>query len=182
MAAFSKKLLTWYHSRTRPMPWRGEKDPYKIWLSEVMLQQTQVETVIPYYKKWLQKFPTLKHVARASEDEVLKMWEGLGYYARVRNFRVACQTIVKKMGGKFPENEIDFRSLKGVAAYTHAAVQSIAFKRLIPAIDGNVKRVVARLSRIEKPISQALSEVERFLHQQIKGTDPGDFNQAMMDM
>src|SRR3989344_1859170 len=176
MTSFSKKLLKWYHSRTRPMPWRGEKDSYKIWLSEVMLQQTQVETVIPYYKKWLKKFPTLKHVARASEDEVLKLWEGLGYYARVRNFREACQSIVENYDGIFPKKEEDFRKLKGVGPYTHAAVESIAFKRFICAIDGNVKRVVSRLCRIEKPISQALSEVETFLKKHISGTDPGDFN------
>ncbi|MEK7790509.1 MAG: A/G-specific adenine glycosylase [Deltaproteobacteria bacterium] len=182
MTKFSQKLLSWYHSRKRPMPWRGERDPYKIWLSEVMLQQTQVETVVPYYEKWLKKFPTPQHVAQASEDEVLKMWEGLGYYARGRNFYEACRDVVRTYGGKVPDDSDSFAKLKGVGPYTVAAVQSIAFGRPLPAIDGNVKRVVSRLLTLKKPPSQSLSEIELFLKENISKEEPGNFNQAMMDL
>lgn len=164
------------------MPWRGEKDPYKIWLSEVMLQQTQVETVIPYYEKWLKRFPTIHHVAETTEDEILKMWEGLGYYARGRNFHKACVEVVRSYGGKVPDDSDSFAKLKGVGPYTVAAVQSIAFQRPLPAIDGNVKRVVSRLLALKKPPSQSLSEIELFLKKNIFKEKPGDFNQAMMDL
>ncbi len=164
------------------MPWRGEKDPYKIWLSEVMLQQTQVETVIPYYEKWLKKFPTVSHAARASEDEILKMWEGLGYYARGRNFHEACREVVLSYGGEVPDDADSFAKLKGVGPYTMAAVQSIAFQRPLPTIDGNVKRVVSRLLTLKKSPSQSLGEIELFLKENISKEEPGNFNQATMDL
>lgn len=164
------------------MPWRGQTDPYRIWLSEVMLQQTQIDTVIPYYHRWLKKLPTLGHVARASEDDVLKMWEGLGYYARVRNFRLACQQVVERYGGQVPPDETAFEGLKGVGPYIKAAVLSIAFHKSIPTIDGNVKRVVARLLRLQGPPSKCLTKIESFLNQVISKKVPGDFNQAMMDL
>lgn len=164
------------------MPWRGEHDPYKIWLSEVMLQQTQVETVIPYYEKWLKNFPTVKEVANASQDEILKMWEGLGYYARARNFQSACREVVNSYNGCIPDDPEAFRRLKGVGPYTSAAVQSIAFGASIPTIDGNVKRVVSRLLALEKPPSQSLDEIESFLRRYLSKSHPGDFNQAMMDL
>jgi A/G-specific adenine glycosylase len=179
---FSQKLLKWYHSRERPMPWRGETDPYRIWLSEVMLQQTQVVTVIPYYLRWLKNFPTLKNVAESKEDDVLKAWEGLGYYARVRNFRKACIQVVNDHSGKIPKDTESFATLKGVGPYTLAAVQSIAFNKPMPVIDGNVKRVVARLLCLTKPPSQSLDKIEKYLNQVISKKYPGDFNQAIMDL
>jgi len=183
MISFSEKLLHWYDQKTRgPMPWRGEKDLYRVWLSEVMLQQTQVETVIPYYQRWLQQYPTVKAVAKASQDDILKSWEGLGYYARARNFHAACQQVEKEHGGKIPETPEEFSKLKGIGSYTLAAVQSIALNRPLPAIDGNVKRVVARLKRMKEAPSKALLAIETFLKSTISHDRPGDFNQAMMDL
>jgi A/G-specific adenine glycosylase len=179
---FSKQLLDWYFSRERDMPWRGETDVYKIWLSEVMLQQTQVETAKPYYQRWLSKFPNTQSVADASEDEVLKLWEGLGYYARARNFKSACEWIQNENNGEIPINSDDFRQLKGVGDYIHAAVRSIAFNEVLPVIDGNVKRVVARIIELDSAPSQALNIIKKFLINEISHKSPGDFNQAIMDL
>ena len=175
-------MLDWYFSRKRDMPWRGETDVYKIWLSEVMLQQTQVETAKPYYHRWLTAFPDTKSVANASEEEVLKLWEGLGYYARARNFKSACEWIEHKNNGKIPIDSNDFRQLKGVGDYIHAAVRSIAFNEVLPVIDGNVKRVVARILELDSAPSKALSVIKEFLMREISRESPGDFNQAIMDL
>ena len=164
------------------MPWRGETDIYKIWLSEVMLQQTQVETAKPYYQRWLSKFPNTQSVADASEEEVLKLWEGLGYYARARNFKSACEWIKNSNNGKIPINSDDFRQLKGVGDYIHAAVRSIAFNEVLPVVDGNVKRVVARLLELNSAPSKGLDIIKEFLINEISHDSPGDFNQAMMDL
>ena len=164
------------------MPWRGETDVYKIWLSEVMLQQTQVKTVRPYYKQWVNKFPNVKSVAEASEESVLKLWEGLGYYARVRNFKSACEWIQNENNGQIPIKSNDFRELKGVGDYIHAAVRSIAYNEVIPVIDGNVKRVVARVLQIEASPSKSLHIIRPFLNNEISQESPGDFNQAIMDL
>ena len=164
------------------MPWRGETDVYKIWLSEVMLQQTQVETAKPYYQRWLSKFPNTQSVADASEDEVLKLWEGLGYYARARNFKSACEWIKHNNNNQIPTNSHDFRQLKGVGDYIHAAVRSIAFNEVLPVIDGNVKRVVARLLELNSAPSKALNVIKEFLINEISQKSPGDFNQAIMDL
>lgn len=164
------------------MPWRGETDIYKIWLSEVMLQQTQVKTVRPYYEQWINKFPNVKSVAEASEESVLKLWEGLGYYARARNFKSACEWIQNENNGKIPINSDDFRQLKGVGDYIHAAVRSIAYNEIIPVIDGNVKRVIARVLEINTPPSKSLHLIKQFLNNKISQSAPGDFNQAIMDL
>ena len=164
------------------MPWRGETDVYKIWLSEVMLQQTQVETAKPYYQRWLSKFPNTQSVADASEDEVLKLWEGLGYYARARNFKSACEWIQHNNNNQIPSNSHDFRQLKGVGDYIHAAVRSIAFNEVLPVIDGNVKRVVARILELDSAPSKALNVIKEFLINEISHKSPGDFNQAIMDL
>lgn len=165
------------------MPWRGEKDLYKIWLSEIMLQQTQIKTVIPYYKRWLREFPDVKSVAKADEEKILKFWEGLGYYTRARNFHQACKDIQEKYGGKIPESSVEFFSLKGVGPYTLAAVQSIGLNKNIPVLDGNVKRVTARLLGLNKPIKNGLHQIQQFLEDEIiSSRKPGDFNQAMMDL
>jgi len=179
---FSHQLLEWYFSRKRKMPWRGETDVYKIWLSEVMLQQTQVETVKPYYLRWLKKFPNTESVARATEEEVLKLWEGLGYYARARNFKYACEWIQKENNGEIPKESVAFRQLKGVGDYIHAAVRSIAFNEALPAIDGNVKRVISRILQIKTPPSKALHIISQYLLDVISHESPGDFNQAIMDL
>ena len=179
---FTRDLLNWYSANEHSMPWRGETDVYRVWLSEVMLQQTQFKAVIPYYQRWLRRFPTPKHVADASEEEVLKHWEGLGYYARVRNFRVACQDLHENHGGQIPPGSDEFRNLKGVGDYIHAAVRSIAFHEPIPAIDGNVMRVVSRLKKIEHPPHKSVDIIRPFLDRQISRPRPGDFNQALMDL
>ena len=164
------------------MPWRGETDVYKIWLSEVMLQQTQVETAKPYYRRWLKEFPNTLAVANATEDEILKQWEGLGYYARARNFKSACEWINNENNGEIPTSSSKFRQLKGVGAYIHAAVRSIAYNEAIPVIDGNVKRVMARVLEIKTPPSRSLHIIKQFLNDKISPTNPGDFNQAIMDL
>ena len=164
------------------MPWRGATDVYKIWLSEVMLQQTQVETAKPYYQRWISKFPNTQSVADASEDEVLKLWEGLGYYARARNFKSACEWIKHNNNNQIPTNSHDFRQLKGVGDYIHAAVRSIAFNEVLPVIDGNVKRVVARILELDSAPSKALNVIKEFLINEISQKSPGDFNQAIMDL
>src|SRR3989344_5449105 len=156
MTTFTRKLLSWYRKKARKLPWRETHDPYRIWLSEVMLQQTQVDTVIPYYERWLKRFPSITAVAKASEDQILKSWEGLGYYARARNFHQACQHIAARHQGRLPQDAAVFSKMKGVGPYTLAAVFSIAFQEPIPAIDGNVKRVVCRLKRIPKRASESL--------------------------
>lgn len=182
MPQFSKDLLSWFKKYAREMPWRGEKNPYKIWLSEIMLQQTQVDTVRPYYERWLKKFPTVASVARAKEDEVLKLWEGLGYYARCRNFQKACQQVVKDFNGKVPSRLEDLKTLKGIGPYTLAAVGSIAFGHVVACIDGNIKRVIARVLALDVPPSQGLLQIETFLNKNISKKYPGTFNEALMDL
>ena len=180
---FSKTLLPWYKSKNISLPWRGETDLYKIWLSEVMLQQTQVNTVIPYYNNWLEKFPTLEAVANANEDELLKYWEGLGYYSRVRNFQFACKTVLEKFDGIIPKSSEEFLKLKGVGEYIHAAVHSIGLNKKIPVIDGNVKRVISRYLGLKNEINSEKNNIFKFLSKEILTTSiSGDFNQAIMDL
>jgi len=182
MTDFSTSVINWYHRKNTLMPWRNETDPYRIWLSEVMLQQTQIQTVIPYYRRWLAALPTAYAVSQASEDEVLKLWEGLGYYARARNFRRACQTVVNDYHGVIPSEPVQFRLLKGAGDYITAAVQSIAFGHFIPTIDGNVKRLTARLLALPNPPEHHQSMILNFLQLHIQKTAPGDFNQSVMDL
>lgn len=179
---FPALVLTWYDGHRRPLPWRDTSDPYRIWLSEVMLQQTQVETVMPYYHRWIARFPTSAHVAQATDTEVLKLWEGLGYYRRARQFHQACQQIHNQHGGQLPTDSSDFRRLPGVGPYTFAAVRSICFGDRLPAVDGNVKRVLARI--LKRPdTGHALARiVEKALRPAVPRERPGDFNQALMDL
>ena len=166
------------------MPWRGEKDAYRVWVSEIMLQQTRVDTVRAYYLRWMALFPTVKALAAAGEEEVLKAWEGLGYYARARNLLKAARFIVDKFGGVFPNKLEDIRQLPGVGAYTAAAIASIAFGLDEPAIDGNVRRVLARLHEIRSPLGnpQAEKGFESAARDLLPPGRAGDFNQAMMDL
>ena len=176
----TNKLLFWYDNNKQPMPWRDDGDIYHIWLSEIMLQQTQINTVIPYYKKWLKKFSNIHDVANASEDDILKLWEGLGYYSRALNFHHACKTIIKLYDGKIPKNE--FIKLKGVGPYIDAAVRSIGYNDIIPTIDGNVNRVVARLLCLQQEPQKERKKIYTFLMNIIDNKRSGDFNQAMMDL
>ncbi len=148
-------IQRWYRANRRPLPWRDETDPYRIWVSEVMLQQTQVTAVMPYYQKFLARFPTVAALAAAPVDEVLKAWEGLGYYARARNLHRAARDIVARFDGRLPQTRSELLTLPGFGAYTAGAVASIAFGEPVPAVDGNVKRVISRLFAIEDDITTA---------------------------
>jgi A/G-specific adenine glycosylase len=179
-----RKLLAWYRANRRNLPWRGMTDPYRIWLSEVMLQQTRVETVRPYFRRFLKTFPTISDLAAADPERVLKMWEGLGYYARARNFHAAARRVATECGGRVPDRMADFRKLPGVGEYIGAAVMSIAFGQAHAAVDGNAKRVLARLFRVEPPVnSSSAGTVFRELAQSLLDPeDPGDWNQAVMEL
>ena len=184
IASFRKKLLVWYDAHKRDLPWRRTQDPYKIWISEIMLQQTRVDTVIPYYERFLDWFPTVADLAQAPEEKLLKAWEGLGYYSRVRNMQKAAQQIMENHGGVFPSSYEEISKLKGIGPYTAGAIASIAFGLPEPAVDGNVMRVLARLFEVDydigvptnRKIFQAMMEIL------IDPTRPGDFNQALMDL
>lgn len=184
IASFREKLLAWYDANKRALPWRRTQDPYKIWISEIMLQQTRVDTVIPYYERFLDWFPTIADLAQAPEERLLKAWEGLGYYSRVRNMQKAAQQIMEDHGGVFPSSYEKISKLKGIGPYTAGAIASIAFGLPEPAVDGNVMRVLARLFEVDydigvptnRKIFQAMME---FL---IDPDRPGDFNQALMDL
>lgn len=176
--AFRAALLTHYDAHARSLPWRGETDPYRVLVSEVMLQQTRVETVKRYYGPWLERFPTVEALAAAPEDEVLKAWEGLGYYRRARNLRGAA-VAVRERAGLFPESVAGLRELPGVGEYTAGAVASIAFGVATPAVDGNVRRVFARLFGEPEPSPKWLRERAAPL---VDETRPGDWNQAVMEL
>ncbi|MBF0750425.1 MULTISPECIES: A/G-specific adenine glycosylase [Mammaliicoccus] len=180
---FKHDLLKWFDENQRQMPWRETKNPYYIWLSEVMLQQTQVNTVRPYYNAFIERFPTIEALSTTNEEDVLKYWEGLGYYSRVRNFHEAVKEVHNKYNGKVPDDPESFQSLKGVGPYTNAAVMSIVHNHPLPAVDGNVLRVWSRLTcndaDIAQPKTKKLFEKEL---QPFVETKSGDFNQAMMEL
>lgn len=177
-------LLTWYRRISRDLPWRATKDPYRIWVSEIMLQQTRVETVIGYYRRFLACFPDVHTLANAPEIDVLKCWEGLGYYSRARNMQHAAQAVVHLHEGRFPATAEGLRKLPGIGAYTAGAVASIAFGEATPAIDGNVKRVIARLLGIREPIEAKASQIRLYadVAAMLRACDPGECNQALMEL
>ena len=177
-----KQLLAWYDGRSCNLPWRNCNDPYKIYLSEVMLQQTRVGTVIPYYEKWILKFPTIQSVANATQEQILKQWEGLGYYSRARNFHKSCKNIVDNMSGIIPSNPEEFSKLPGVGPYISAAVMSIAFQRPLPAVDANAIRIAARMKMVDIPYPKNLKIIVNYFENHISIERPGDFNQAVMDL
>ena len=177
-----KELLLWYSENKRLLPFRRTSDPYKIWLSEVMLQQTKVNTVIPYYKRWLKHYPRLQSAADARTDQLLKLWEGLGYYQRCRNFHKALKIVANNYKGKIPSRFDHFINLPGVGEYTAGAVLSIAFKKPIPAIDGNVKRVMSRILGIKNLTPYNKMRIKKTIYKLIPTDDPGGFNQALMEL
>ncbi len=183
-AAARRALLNWFRRNARSLPWRGRRDLYAVWVSEVMLQQTQVATVIPYYRRFLRAFPTLSHLARAPVERVLELWSGLGYYRRARNLHCAAQTITQKFGGHFPLNYDEARTLPGVGDYTARAVLSIAANLPYTILDGNVARVAARLVALRGNLSQPRFRraVERELELLLSRRRPGAFNQALMEL
>ncbi|MGO3728370.1 MAG: A/G-specific adenine glycosylase, partial [Enterococcus viikkiensis] len=157
IAEFQADFLAWYQQEKRNLPWRYNHDPYRIWISEIMLQQTRVDTVIDYFYRFMEEFPTIKELAEAPEEKLLKVWEGLGYYSRARNLQAAAKQILEEFDGDFPTTVEAIRSLKGIGPYTAGAISSIAFEIPEPAIDGNVMRVVSRLFCIEADIAKASS-------------------------
>jgi len=184
MAVFSRDLLRWYDDAKRKLPWRETSDPYAILVSELMLQQTQVQTVIPYFERFMARFPNPRALAEADESAVLKAWQGLGYYRRARHLQAAARQIAARHGGRFPAAEAEILALKGVGDYTGAAVASIAFGIARACVDGNVIRVISRLFAIDEDVGRAA--VKRAIAERAQGLidedRPGDFNQAMMEL
>lgn len=180
---FPESLLIWYRANARQLPWRGHADPYAIWVSEVMLQQTQVATVIPYFQRWLERFPSLSSLAEASIQDVLSAWEGLGYYSRARNLHQAAQ-LVQALGGQIPTTAKALRKLPGIGRYTAGAIASIAFGENVAALDGNIRRVLARLFNIEELVRSAPGEARlwKLAEKYLPEGAAGDYNQALMDL
>ena len=177
-------LLAWYDENRRILPWREKPEPYRVWVSEIMLQQTRVEAVKPYFARFMEHLPDVESLAAAEEDELLKLWEGLGYYSRARNLKTAAQQIVEQHGGKMPSEYHDLIKLKGIGSYTAGAISSIAFGHPVPAVDGNVLRVIMRLLADDSDISEASvrKRVEEDLKPVMPKDRPGDFNQALMEL
>jgi len=181
---FQQALLAWYKKNQRSLPWREDKNPYYIWVSEIMAQQTRLETVIPYYERFIKKFPSIEALANAKDEELLKLWEGLGYYSRARNMKIAANQVMEDFNGRFPETLTAIKSLKGIGDYSASAIASICFGLPEPAIDGNLLRVTSRLLELDVDISKSGSKkvFEESLRELIDPTQPGDFNQAFMDI
>ncbi len=176
------KLLQWFEKNRRDLPWRKTQDPYAIWVSEIMLQQTQVATVLPYYQKFLKTFPTIRSLARAELSQVLKIWEGLGYYSRARNLHQAAKTILNRFGGKIPDNPESLLRLPGIGRYTAGAILSIAFNQETPILDGNVKRVLSRLFAISGAPQKTGKLLWKYSASLIPEGHARSFNQALMDL
>lgn len=183
MHPFSKKITTWYQQNKRDLPWRNTKDPYLIWLSEIILQQTRVDQGMAYYLKFSKEFPTVKHLAKAENEKVMKLWQGLGYYSRARNLHTTAKIITDNYKGKFPDQYNDILLLKGVGEYTAAAIASFAFNKPHAVVDGNVYRVLSRVFGIETPIdsTQGKKEFYALANELIDKKNPATHNQAIME-
>ncbi|CAM4232482.1 A/G-specific adenine glycosylase [Lederbergia lenta] len=181
---FQHDLISWFIEEQRDLPWRKDADPYKVWVSEIMLQQTKVDTVIPYFDRFLKKFPTIESFAAADDEAVLKIWEGLGYYSRVRNLHSAVKEVVGNYGGVVPDTQEEISKLKGVGPYTAGAVLSIAYGKPEPAVDGNVMRVLSRIMLIREDIAKASTRkvFEAAVRELIDHEHPSFFNQALMEL
>jgi A/G-specific adenine glycosylase len=181
---FQHELISWFEKEQRDLPWRKDQDPYKVWVSEIMLQQTRVDTVIPYFNHFIEQFPTLEALAEADEEKVLKAWAGLGYYSRVRNLHAAVQEVKEKYGGEVPKTAEKFSKLKGVGPYTTGAVLSIAYGIPEPAVDGNVMRVLSRIFLVWEDIAKAGTRkiFEEIVREIISHDNPSYFNQALMEL
>ena len=180
---FTNQLLKWYASEKRELPWRNTKDPYRIWLSEVILQQTRIQQGLPYYERFVQTFPNVHSLAEAKEEEVLRLWQGLGYYSRARNLHACARQVVEAYDGRFPESYAQLLELKGIGQYTAAAIASFAFDKAHAVVDGNVFRVLSRYFGISDDISEARSfkVFEAKANALIPSTNAANFNQAIMD-
>jgi A/G-specific adenine glycosylase len=182
--SLAESLLNWYQGHARSLPWRDNPDPYKVWISEVMLQQTRVETVLPYYERWMARFPTLVSLALATQQEVLAEWEGLGYYSRARNLHLAAQIVINKFGGNLPQDMQHLLNLPGIGRYTAGAIASIAFGSDQPVLDGNIRRVLARVFDIRYPARSRESEecLWQLASTHLPPGRAGEYNQALMDL
>jgi A/G-specific adenine glycosylase len=179
-------LLDWYDRHRRKLPWRplpgGAIDPYRVWLSEIMLQQTGVQTVGPYFEKFLVRWPTVADLGRASQDDVLRMWAGLGYYSRARNLHACAVAVLRDHGGVFPDTEEGLRTLPGIGPYTASAIAAIAFGRQTMPVDGNIERVVSRLYAVEEPLPKSKPQIQALATTLLAATRAGDSAQALMDL
>jgi A/G-specific adenine glycosylase len=184
LTSFRRQLLAWFRQFQRDLPWRRTKDPYAIWLSEIMLQQTRVAAVIPYYERFLARFPDVRALAEAPQEEVLRLWSGLGYYSRARNLQKAAQQVVALHSGEFPQDEESILALPGIGSYTGAAILSIAFGAKHAVLDGNVARVLARLDTIRGDLreSHRWQSLQRTAGDLLDPQSPGAWNQAMMEL
>jgi A/G-specific adenine glycosylase len=184
MSKLSTRILEWYSRHGRVLPWRDNPDPYSVWVSEIMLQQTRVETVIPYFERWMDRFPVVEKLAAATEQEVLSQWEGLGYYSRARNLYKAAGMIVEKYGGRLPDDLIELRKLPGVGKYTVGAIASMAFGVDAPTLDANVRRVFSRVFNIVEPADSTQGEkiLWGLAEKNLPKGRAGDYNQALMDL
>ncbi len=183
-AEIAGRLLAWYERSKRRLPWRDQPDPYAVWVSEIMLQQTRVETVIPYFERWMQLFPDIPALAAASQQDVLKAWEGLGYYSRARSLHRAAQQVCELYGGKLPTDVAQLRSLSGIGRYTAGAIASIAFGKDEPALDGNIRRVLSRIYNVTEPAASPAGQARlwELAGSLLPAGHAGDFNQALMDL
>ena len=177
-------LLAWYGENKRTLPWRGTRDPYQVWVSEVMLQQTRVAAVIPYYQRWMEELPTVQALAETNSERLMKLWQGLGYYSRARNLQKAARTLVSDYQGRFPESLRELLRLPGVGEYTAGAIASIAFGLPVPAVDGNVLRVTARVAAVRENILDPAvrKKFQRWMEEAVSQEHPGEYNQALMDL
>lgn len=182
--SFQTDLLHWYQQNKRVLPWRQDQNPYKIWVSEIMLQQTRVDTVIPYFERFMTLYPTVHHLAEADSQEVLKAWEGLGYYSRARNLHAAVREVVATYDGVVPKKPDQLGALKGIGPYTQGAIMSIAFNQPEPAVDGNVMRVLSRILLVTENVSEyrVRKKFERYVRELISHQDPASFNQGLMEL
>lgn len=183
-AAIRRALLAWFRREARPLPWRQTRNPYFIWLCEVIMQQTRIDQGLPYYERYAARYPTVRDLAAASEDDVLKLWEGLGYYTRARNMHRTARRIVEEYGGEFPRKAVLLQLLPGIGPYAAGAIASIAFGEAVPVVDGNVRRVLSRLFNLDACIDDPQTERElwRIAASLIPARSPGDFNQAIMEL
>jgi A/G-specific adenine glycosylase len=184
LTEISRRLLEWYGLQARQLPWRGQNDPYATWVSEIMLQQTRVDTVIPYFQRWMQRFPTLEKLAAASEQDVLAAWEGLGYYSRARNLHRAAQQVMSDYLGEIPGQRAALERLPGIGRYTAGAITSIAFGQDEAALDGNIRRVLARLFDMSEPAYSGSGQrrLWELAQEHLPNGQAGDYNQALMDL
>jgi A/G-specific adenine glycosylase len=183
-ADFAQRLLVWFAANARDLPWRHDRTPYRVWVSEVMLQQTQVDTVVPYYHRFLKRFPSIQALASASLEEVLKVWEGMGYYARARHLHQAARQLVTANGGRLPEQFDELQRLPGVGAYTAGAIASLAFGQRAAAVDGNTRRVLCRVFAIREDVTRSATKrrLQELAMTLLPPKQPGRFNEALIEL